>query len=183
MSSVEIRDAVIDDLPELRAVFRRASWANEGDRSLLELHPEFLVLSGVAVGEGRSRVASVDGRAVGFSSILADGDSVELEDLFVDPDWMRRGVGRALVTDVVDLARTAGLLRVVVDANEHALVFYAARRIPALWDGETRPRYGDTDDSSGWSAAARVMITRSVVSVAGPQPGASCQRLIMRCPR
>lgn len=124
MSSVEIRDAVIDDLPELRAVFRRASWATEGDRPLLELHPEFLVLSGVAVGEGRSRVASVDGRTVGFSSILADGDSVELEDLFVDPDWMRRGVGRALVTDVVDLARTAGLLRIVVDANEHALVFY-----------------------------------------------------------
>ena len=40
----------------------------------------------------------------------------ELEDLFVDPEFMRRGIGRALVRD-------AGAPLTVI-ANEHARAFY-----------------------------------------------------------
>ena len=39
---------------------------------------------------------------------------------------MRRGVGRALIADVVGRARRSGRGRVEVDANEHALAFYAS---------------------------------------------------------
>ncbi len=119
-----VRQADVADLPALRDVFRRSSWSNEGDRPLLELHPEFLEFSGESVAEGRTRVAVVAGQVAGFSTIVAAGSWWELEDLFVDPDVMARGVGRALVGDLVERARAAGIARIEVDGNEHALGFY-----------------------------------------------------------
>jgi GNAT superfamily N-acetyltransferase len=124
VASVEVRDADDRDLPALRDVFRRSSWSNEADRPLLEQHPEFLEFSGEGIRDGRTRLAEVDGRVVGFSSIVDGGSWWELEDLFVDPDWMGRGVGRALVVDLVERAGANGVVRVEVDANDHALDFY-----------------------------------------------------------
>jgi N-acetylglutamate synthase-like GNAT family acetyltransferase len=121
---VEIRDATLDDLPALRDVFRRASLSNEEDRPLLAAHPEFLILSDLAIREGRMRAAVLDGVVVGLASTIVGPDSVELEDLFVDPDRMRQGVGRALIDDVRATARAAGRTRVEVDGNHHALDFY-----------------------------------------------------------
>ena len=55
--------------------------------------------------------------AVGFShSLLHEGTWVlapicYLEDLYVDPSARGRGVGRALIADLVDMARTQGWSR------------------------------------------------------------------------
>ena len=45
----------------------------------------------------RTRVAIGDGRIVGFATTRAVADTLELDDLFVDPEWMRRGVGSDLI--------------------------------------------------------------------------------------
>lgn len=124
MSVVEIRTAVESDLPRLRAVFRDSSWSNEGNRELLVEHPEFLELSADAVREGRTRAAAINGNIVGFASLADATGRLELEDLFVDPAFMRQGVGRALIRDVAEQARRRGVRRVEVDANDHALRFY-----------------------------------------------------------
>ena len=102
-----LRDAVPGDLTALREVFRRSSLSNDGDRPNLLAHPEVLELSGLAVREGRTRAAAADEEIVGFASWLGTGDEFEIEDLFVDPGWMRQGIGRVEVT-----------------ANQHALAFY-----------------------------------------------------------
>ena len=65
--------------------------------------------------EGRTRVAVVEGRIVGFATLVGS----ELEDLFVDPDWTRRGIATALVQDAA-----ASVPRIEVTANAHALAFY-----------------------------------------------------------
>jgi GNAT superfamily N-acetyltransferase len=52
-----------------------------------------------------------------------------LEDLFVLPEWRRRGVGRMLLDEVVSLAKERGCGRVewsVLDWNEPAIGFYRA---------------------------------------------------------
>jgi GNAT superfamily N-acetyltransferase len=76
------------------------------------------------VQEGRTRAASIDGQIVGFASVAHAADRLALEDLFVDPAFMRQGVGRALVGDVAEQARQHGLDRVDVDANDHAAAYY-----------------------------------------------------------
>ena len=54
---------------------------------------------------------------------------VEVEDLFVLPEWMGRGLGRALVDDVVVAAKARGALGVEVTANHHALAFLQQARL------------------------------------------------------
>lgn len=121
-----IRAAAASDLPALRDVYRRSSLSNDDDRALLLARPQLLDFADVAVLEGRTRVAVDGGRVVGFASTVVRGDAVELEDLFVDPDRMREGIGRALVADAVAAARRAGHARIEVDANRHALAFYTS---------------------------------------------------------
>ena len=120
-----IRNAVNAERDTLRGVFRRASLSNEDDRSYLLGHPESFVLSEEGVRQGRTRVAvESNGTIVGFASYRIAQSVIELEDLFVDPPWMRQGVGRALVLDIVAIARAQGFERLEVTANPHAMAFY-----------------------------------------------------------
>jgi len=125
VTALAIRDAGPGDMATLRDVYRRSSLSNDGDRQGLLAHPEFLELSEQGVADGRTRVADADGRVIGFATWLGTGDVTEIEDLFVDPDWMRRGVGRSLVQDLIALARRRGVRRVEVTGNPHARAFYA----------------------------------------------------------
>jgi GNAT superfamily N-acetyltransferase len=136
-----IRDSVSADLDALRDVYRRSSLSNDGDRASLLANPDALEFPGPATGDGHTRVAvAAGGRVVGFATTLISGDAAELDDLFVDPGWMRRGIGRALVLDAIEIARGRGAIRVEVTANPHALVFYS--RAGFTVDHEVRTRFG-----------------------------------------
>jgi ribosomal protein S18 acetylase RimI-like enzyme len=135
-----IRTAGPGDIDDLRSVFRRASLHNEGDRPNLLAHPEVLEFEDACVHEGRTRVAMVDGRVVGFETTNPNGDAEELDDLFVDPDWMRRGIALALIRDAVAIARARGTVRIEVTGNNHALAFY--ERAGFVLDGVTETRFG-----------------------------------------
>jgi GNAT superfamily N-acetyltransferase len=124
VTTFEIRDAVAGDMAVLSEVFRRSSLSNDGDKAKLLAHPEVLELSDLALTQGRIRAAVSDGVIAGFATWLPGEDAVELEDLFVDPDWMRQGGGRALVLDVAAIARARGARKVEVTANQHARAFY-----------------------------------------------------------
>jgi RimJ/RimL family protein N-acetyltransferase len=135
-----IRAAVPGDVSALRDVFRRSSLSNDGDRANLLAHPDVLELSDLAVREGRTRAAVADGRIVGFATWLGAGSVVEIEDLFVAPERMRQGIGRALVLDLIAIARGHGARRVEVTANQHALAFY--RKAGFVVDHEVTTLFG-----------------------------------------
>jgi GNAT superfamily N-acetyltransferase len=136
-----IRDAVPADLAALRQVYRRASLSNDGDRMNLLANPDALEWGGLGGDDRRTRVAATDGGGIaGFVTSLPAGDALELDDLFVDPGWMRQGAARALVLDVVTHARNQGIRRIEVTANEHALVFYGKAGFIA--DHEVQTRFG-----------------------------------------
>lgn len=119
-----IRDAVPSDDDGLRDVYRRSSLSNAGDRDLLLANPDVLDLPPAGARAGRTRVAVSDGRVVGFATTDAAEGALELDALFVDPDWMRQGVGRDLVLDAAADASARGLTHIEVTGNEHALAFY-----------------------------------------------------------
>ncbi|MGV8964977.1 MAG: GNAT family N-acetyltransferase [Cellulomonas sp.] len=126
-----IRTAVPADLSLLQQVFRAASLANAGDAPHLLAHPEFLVFPGDGIADGRTRLAesgpAPDGTVLGFSTVAPGlNRELELDDLFVDPRFQRRGVARALIADVMASARAGGYRQVSVIANPHASAFYTA---------------------------------------------------------
>lgn len=120
-----LRDARSTDMAAIRRVFRKAPMSNERDRALLQAHPEWLELSDAAVKERRTRVAVDEHDAVvGFATFHIDDGVAELEDLFVDPARMRRGVGRALVLDIAEQLRKMNFEMLEVTANPDAMAFY-----------------------------------------------------------
>ena len=136
-----IRDAVPADVAVLRQLYRRASLSNEGDRMNLLANPDALEWGGLGRDDRRTRVAATaSGRVAGFATSLPAGDALELDDLFVDPDWRRQGAARALVLDVAAHARNKGMGRIEVTANQHAPVFY--EKTGFVVDHEVQTRFG-----------------------------------------
>lgn len=138
--SVEVRDARPDELGTLRDLFRRSSLSVEASRDVLLAHPDALELPDRTDGL-LSRVA-VDavGRILGFATGVPTAAHVELDDLFVDPDLQRQGVGRILIDDIAARARADGIGRVEVTANRDAEPFYAKTGFVAV--GEVSTEFG-----------------------------------------
>jgi N-acetylglutamate synthase-like GNAT family acetyltransferase len=137
--SVVIRDALLSEVDFLTELQRRASLVWEEYREDLLAHPEAVEVPASLVRDGAVRVAIAGGVVVGFSAVVPAGaDAVELDGLFVEPDLMRGGVGRALVSDVVARASAAGVSRVEVTANPRALGFYQKVGFVTVGPGETQ---------------------------------------------
>jgi GNAT superfamily N-acetyltransferase len=137
-----IRAAGGGDHAAMASIFRRASLANPGDREVLLANPHALRLREDLIRHGRARVAVLaDGTVVGFAGTRPTQSGVlELDDIFVDPDWQRRGAARQLMQQIVAEARDAGVVRIDVTGNLHALDFYQATGF--VIDGETRTEFG-----------------------------------------
>jgi GNAT superfamily N-acetyltransferase len=139
MTGVQIRAAVEGDIEVLQALFVASSMSNEGDRANMEAHPEVLKFSGDGVREGRTRVAVDGDEIVGFSTYVMASGVMDVEDLFVGPGRMRGGVGRALIADLVEIARSQSVPYLEVTANPHALAFYEA--VGFVVDGERATQF------------------------------------------
>ncbi len=116
---MKIRDAKVDDCETLSALafVSKAHWGY--DDTFMEACREELTVTPNDLQRGRVRVA-VDSEIVGFHGVL----NAELEWLFVAPPAMGRGVGAALLTDALEIARTSGLNELRIQADPHAGGFY-----------------------------------------------------------
>jgi GNAT superfamily N-acetyltransferase len=106
-----LRDAFYSESPP--APWRDESW---------ETHADELVQ---VVRGGGALLAEHLGETVGFALAWSEGlNAVKLGDLYVRPQQRDKGIGRALVHAVVELARLRGAGYVHLTANLEALTFY-----------------------------------------------------------
>jgi GNAT superfamily N-acetyltransferase len=124
-----------DEREMLEELQRRASLANENDRPHLEAHPDAIHLPPAQLANGQVLVAEIDGCVAGFAAVVGG----ELDGLFVEPHFWRRGIGMALVEAGAHEARNRGLA-LTVTANPHALDFY--RRCGFSEEGVVTTRFG-----------------------------------------
>jgi GNAT superfamily N-acetyltransferase len=120
---VRIRPATDGEQPALRtiAVAAKGHWG----------YPPAMVegwadvdLTPAALEAREVFVAEADGRAVGWASLVPEGDVCRLDDLWIDPGWMGQGIGTALFTHAVDRARSTGAVRMEWEAEPNASGFY-----------------------------------------------------------
>src|SRR5918997_1535786 len=119
-----IRAVKPDERDRLReiAVAAKSYWGYDLDR----------VRQWAAMGdyspEGRRRkefyVADVDRKAVGWAATIAKGEVFWLDDLWIEPEWMGKGIGKRLFLHAAERARQRGATRMEWEAERHALGFY-----------------------------------------------------------
>ena len=122
--NVVIRPARADEGARLKEIAIRAKgfwgyepdkvreWADQGDFGPQRLQ-ELIVF-----------VADSAGSAIGWASLIPKGEVGWLEDLWIDPDWIGKGVGSLLFRRSADHARTLGARRLEWEAEPNAIGFY-----------------------------------------------------------
>lgn len=107
---LRIRNATATEAPALEALQRRSSHVWEQYREQLAAHPDAIEMPQMFIDNGWVRVAvDAGGRPVGFSAVIpTNGPVHELDGLFVEPDHMSSGIGRALIEDAAVRASEQG---------------------------------------------------------------------------
>jgi GNAT superfamily N-acetyltransferase len=78
----------------------------------------------VATSSRHHVVAEVGGARVGFHVVQAQDGALLLDALFVEPAWLRRGIGRELFEHAMGMAVRLGASRLVTVADPQAVPFY-----------------------------------------------------------
>jgi predicted N-acetyltransferase YhbS len=69
-------------------------------------------------------VAEAAGEIVGFASVASGCHSININAVYVDPNWMKRGVGRQLVQSLENIARKNSYPSISVIADLNTSGFY-----------------------------------------------------------
>ena len=147
--AVSVRPADASEFGRLReiAVDGKSYWGYEPDLvkqwvALGDFSPEVFAAKKVYVAE-------VGGEVVGWSSLIAKGAMCWLDDMWVAPVWIRRGIGARLFAHAVGEARALGVRRMEWEAEPFAVGFYekmGARYLrdsgPSAISGRTLPIMG-----------------------------------------
>ena len=132
---MRLRPAVRGDVPEILRLIRALA---EYERLSHEVVATEAALAATLFGEAPAAevlLAEEQGRAVGFAlffrnfSTFLARPGIYLEDLFVEPAYRGRGIGKALLQAVARLAVQRGCGRFewsVLDWNTPAILFYEA---------------------------------------------------------
>jgi GNAT superfamily N-acetyltransferase len=123
-SEIHIREGRESDFERLRAIAveAKAHWGY--DRALVEEWAQGGDFEPKSLRRRLVYVAEEDGRPVGWAALIPRGEVGWLEDLWVEPAWIGRGLGRALFEHVVTEARQRGARRLEWEAEPNAQGFY-----------------------------------------------------------
>jgi GNAT superfamily N-acetyltransferase len=99
-------------------------WAARGDFSANGLR------------EKEVHVAEADGRLIAWAALIPRGDLIWLDDLWVEPEWIGKGVGSVLFRWAVERGRALGAKRLEWQAEPDSVGFYEKLGGHYLRDGE-----------------------------------------------
>ena len=124
MSEIAIRAARAGEAASLTAlcVRSKAHWGY--DAEFMRLSARTLMIREGDIATGRVLVATMDKTSIAVASVLGEGETVDLDTLFVDPPAIGSGAGRALFEACVVLARRLGARQMTILADVHAAAFY-----------------------------------------------------------
>lgn len=133
MSEVSTRPATADDLPAIAQFIRDLAAYEKLEHEVRFDETELAEHLFGAMPRAEVLIGEVDGAACGFALFFPTFSTFEgmpgiwLEDLFVDPAARGKGLGKALLCRVAEIARQRGCARLewsVLDWNEPSIGFY-----------------------------------------------------------
>jgi GNAT superfamily N-acetyltransferase len=133
---VSIRPASATELDRLREITAAGKkfWGYEPD--LVDRWIALGDFTPAAFATKNAFVAEVAGEIVAWSSLILKGEVCWLDDLWVTPQWIRRGIGERLFTHAASHAKAAGATAMEWEAEPFAVGFYAKMGGRHLRDSE-----------------------------------------------
>ncbi|HEX7776697.1 MAG TPA: GNAT family N-acetyltransferase [Parvibaculum sp.] len=122
--SIFVRPAWMDEGPALSALAMEAKAHWGYDDAFMELCRPELTVTRNKIGRERVRVAEAAGELVGFSSLRVGERKAWVENLFIRPGFIGKGVGHLLIRELIEYTRRHGILLVHVEADPNATDFY-----------------------------------------------------------
>lgn len=132
--TLKLRSAHAGDTGILTDVLHRskASWDYPAEK--LEAFRSSCKVTNETLATQDIIVAEEDGTAIGFAGGYLREDHFYLEFLFVVPEAKSKGVGSLLLDRMTDVARAAGISRIVLESDYYARPFYEAKGYKVLGD-------------------------------------------------
>jgi GNAT superfamily N-acetyltransferase len=121
---VRVRPVQADEGERLReiAIAAKSYWGYDRDRV-----KEWAALGDFSPGGLRQKdvyVAAIEGIPVGWAAAMSKADVWWLDDLWIAPEWMGKGIGSQLFSHAAEQGRIAGARRMEWEAEPNALGFY-----------------------------------------------------------
>jgi GNAT superfamily N-acetyltransferase len=142
-----IRRARPEEAEALRELAHRSKAYWPYDAEFLKAVAPMLILEPRHVRTQEVHVLEMRGSVAGWHRVTFHGERAELEDLWLEPEWIGAGLGRTLFEHAVGVARDGGASRLEWDAEPYAEGFYRAvggkeigRTPSAAEPGRTLPR-------------------------------------------
>ncbi|MAK74662.1 MAG: GNAT family N-acetyltransferase [Pseudomonadales bacterium] len=129
-----MRSARLEEAPALSelCMLSKAYWGY--DDAFMEACREELTITQTDFDYSTIQIAEREGTLLGMAQLELNGDVASLEKLFVHPEAMGLGVGRALFQWAADEARAQGASFMTIEADPDAVPFYM--RMGAKDDGQ-----------------------------------------------
>ena len=122
---MHIRNARPGEAESLTALCTRSKAHWGYDAAFMRMCEASLAVSEADITAGRVLVAVDDeGRVRGMAAMLPEGETSDLDAMFVDPPAIGSGTGRALFEAAVAMARRQGAKRMTILADPNAAPFY-----------------------------------------------------------
>lgn len=121
-----IRPARPEDATHLSALALRSKRHWGYDDEFLSIVRSELTVTSEQTHTHRVMVAEGDGRVLGFYGLGGTPPDADLTWLFIEPDSVRGGVGRALWRHAIEAARSSGFASLVIESDPFAEGFYLA---------------------------------------------------------
>jgi GNAT superfamily N-acetyltransferase len=146
---MHIRAAKPDEAETLSALCLRSKAHWGYDDAFMQMSAASLEVREADIAAGRVLVAVDDaGELIGVAGVISQGESADLDVMFVDPPAIGGGAGRLLFEAAARLARGLGARRMTILADPNAAAFYQRMGARFLQDapsdaipGRTLPLY------------------------------------------
>jgi GNAT superfamily N-acetyltransferase len=122
---IAVRPARRGEAASLTALCLRSKAHWGYDAEFMRLCVPALTVREEDIAAGRVLVATEgEGAPLALASVLGEGETVDLQEMFVDPPAIGRGFGRTMFDAATALARTLGARRMTILADVNAAPFY-----------------------------------------------------------